>query len=89
MIEAALRERGVNRPCPRCGTNLFRVMPGLALIALQQPGNDLEVGGPALPAAITLCANCGFVSEHALGALGLNNNPEFTNAGVNVYDSKR
>jgi hypothetical protein len=57
--------------CPRCGNAKFDVVDGYSYRMIQKPGTGLVIGGPTIPCAITVCVNCGFVSEHALGVLGL------------------
>ena len=33
--------------------------------------NTLNIGGPSIPSIITACSRCGYLSQHALGVLGL------------------
>lgn len=73
LILSALTERGVKQPCPRCGNEKFTLHPHLHVMPLQKNVLNLTLGGPALPAAITFCNQCGWVAEHALGVLGLLN----------------
>lgn len=71
-IVERLRERGVVRPCPMCGKGSWVLADGYLNEALH--GNlayALFLGGPSLPSAAIICTNCGFMSQHALGALGL------------------
>ena len=69
-IVSALREKGAVRPCPRCGTENFQFV-GLFKHALQDQGAGFKIGGKSIPVAALTCVNCGWMSEHALGALGL------------------
>jgi hypothetical protein len=71
-IIAALKRAYANEPCPRCRHNEFALLDGYVNLAPNpNPGIGLFVGGPAIPAVVTVCTRCGFLSQHALGALGL------------------
>jgi ribosomal protein S27AE len=70
MIIAALKERGVTAPCPRCGNLNFAIVDGFFNQPLQQDFNALVIGGRSLPTVVTACSRCGFLAQHALGALG-------------------
>jgi ribosomal protein L37E len=70
-IAAALNERGVSRPCPRCGNATFQVETGIIAHPVQSDLQTLTIGGVSIPVAVTSCRRCGFISEHALGQLGL------------------
>jgi hypothetical protein len=71
----ALKTKGVRLPCPRCGYAHFTLLEGF----FSQPisGNLAASGtmafsqGPTVPSVVTACGRCGFLSQHALGALGL------------------
>lgn len=66
----ALNMKGVNRPCPRCGNPNFEVV-GESVVSLQESPGTFTIGGPAIPVALVACNNCGYLTEHALGPLGL------------------
>lgn len=66
----ALKVKGVNLPCPRCGSKSFQVI-GATLLQLNDNPNSVVLGGPSVPAAVVACSNCGYLTNHALGALGL------------------
>jgi len=67
-----LENIGVTLPCPRCGKNKFIILDGYFNQPLQEKiKGDIVFGGPAIPSVVTACSNCGFISLHALGALGL------------------
>lgn len=70
-VTEALHERGVNRPCERCGKSNFTLLEEYGQINLQQDLSSVTLGGPSVPAAIIICTNCGNITLHALGALGL------------------
>ena len=71
-IIEALNSRRASQPCPRCGNETFGVVPGIIQFVLQKPGS-YALGGPSVPTALSICGNCGFLSPHALGTLGLLN----------------
>jgi hypothetical protein len=66
----ALNSKGVNKPCPRCGHLHFSVVEE-TFIPINHDPNAVVAGGPVVPTVIVACSNCGFVTQHALGALGL------------------
>jgi len=70
-IIQALREHGAELPCPRCGNPDFNVEPVYFAHPIQTTLTGINLGGPSIPTAVTVCTRCGFLSEHALGALGL------------------
>lgn len=70
-VAAALEERKALRPCPRCGHEGFTMVDGLFNQPLQKELGGLVIGGPAVPSVVIACTNCGFLSQHALGMLGL------------------
>lgn len=70
-IAKRLTEKGAVQPCPRCGHNQFTVIDGYFNHTVQQELKGLILGGQSIPCAIVICVNCGYLSQHALGALGL------------------
>ena len=38
---------------------------------MQTDFGSISIGGPAIPTIGIICDNCGFVSQHAIGVLGL------------------
>jgi len=66
-----LKERGATLPCPRCGNTEFAFIDGYFNQPLQEDFAGLVIGGPSVPSLTTACVRCGFMSQHALGALGL------------------
>jgi hypothetical protein len=69
-IIRALSDKGVNKPCPRCGHLHFGVVAETLIPINSEPG-VIHLHGPSVPTVIVACNNCGFVTQHALGALGL------------------
>lgn len=81
MIAKALREKGAIIPCPRCQNKEMSVLDGLFAHVVQSNLSNLTLGGDTVPIAVCVCTRCGYLAEHALGVLGLLNNPEFMKAG--------
>lgn len=69
-ILKALSDRGVTRPCARCGNPQFSLIDTLSAIPLGD-GKSIIIGGQVVPSAVVACTKCGAVSFHALGVLGL------------------
>ena len=70
-IVEALKKRGATLECPRCKKDKFAVLDGYIVNTLQAHYRGLVYGGKTLPTAIIVCQNCGFLSQHALGSIGL------------------
>jgi len=71
-VVKALNERGADRrPCPRCENMDFAIVDGFFNHPLQKESSGLVLGGQSVPTVVTVCVKCGFVSQHALGVLGL------------------
>ena len=70
-IIKALNERGVKLPCPRCGNNNFTLLDGYFNQTIQTEFKGMVIGGPSVPSVVTACNQCGYLSQHALGPLGL------------------
>jgi predicted RNA-binding Zn-ribbon protein involved in translation (DUF1610 family) len=66
-----LTERGAKLPCPRCGNPNFILIDGYFNQFIQPDMKDINLGGPSIPSVIIACNKCGFLSQHALGVLGL------------------
>lgn len=69
----ALSKAGVNLPCPRCGNKHFTLVEGFFVQIIQQGIKNIVLGGQSIPSIVTACSQCGFLSQHALGALKLMN----------------
>lgn len=66
-----LGERGANNPCPRCGNSTFTILDGYFNQPLQRDVKGIVIGGRSVPSIAVACTNCGFLSQHAIGILGL------------------
>jgi ribosomal protein L37E len=70
-IIKALEDRGAKLPCPRCGNQSFTLLDGYFNQTIQTDVRGLVLGGPSVPSVVVVCNRCGYLSQHALGALGL------------------
>ncbi len=71
-IAGLLQGKGATNPCHRCGHTSFAVLEGYSNLILQDDiGRGIVIGGPSVPVALVACSNCGAITLHALGALGL------------------
>jgi hypothetical protein len=77
-----LNEKGASKPCARCGHEHFSLLDDYSKISLQPEIDGFVLGGAAIPVFNIACTNCGAITQHALGALGLLNN----NIGVGEND---
>jgi len=73
-IAEKIKEKEALKPCERCGQQNFSVLDGFVNVPLaQEISGGIVIGGPQVPCAVIACTNCGNLSYHALGALGLFN----------------
>lgn len=70
-IVEALEKAGARLPCPRCANNNFTLLDGYFNQPVQAELSGLVLGGPSVPSVVVVCTRCGYLSQHALGALGL------------------
>jgi ribosomal protein S27AE len=71
-ILARLLVTRANRHCPRCDNPTFSLLD--YLFNLSVPRREIGLPPTAaenIPYVITVCTNCGFMSQHSLGALGI------------------
>lgn len=67
-----LTEKRAVQPCSRCGCPTFTVLDGYSKIMLdKEVDGNIRLGGPFVPVTAVVCTNCGAITMHALGALGL------------------
>lgn len=62
--------RRIQRPCPRCGEGRFDLQ-GYSFKRFSETPGDFDLVGPVFPTILAVCANCGFVAEHAAHTLGI------------------
>lgn len=73
-IAQKLNEKGAASSCHRCGSKSFSILDGYSKYTIQENIDDLPntvVGGPSVPVILIVCNNCGAITPHAMGALGL------------------
>ncbi|XIW71655.1 hypothetical protein AB2F28_21885 [Escherichia coli] len=61
-------------PCHRCGNSKFIILDGISSLPLMENMEmigSIVVGGMNAPVLHVACENCGAVTSHLLGALGL------------------
>jgi hypothetical protein len=63
----ALEEKGVDAPCQRCNNLQFELL-GIGYVPLNVDPYIVAVGAK-IPVAILACSSCGYILQHALGAL--------------------
>lgn len=66
-----LKKRGVSKTCPMCGNKHFSIAPAYFVNLLQTSVGNLSLGGKSIPSIPIICTNCGFISQHAIGILGI------------------
>lgn len=62
--------------CPICHKGHFSIVDGYSNHVLSTDYHEIALSGKILPFIMLVCDNCGFVSYHALGTLGLLNNSD-------------
>jgi len=73
-IIAKLTEKGVFANCPMCGNRNFVIADGYFNHPIQSTiEGGIVLAGPSIPTIAIICSKCGFISQHALGVLGLLN----------------
>ncbi len=68
---ARLAKNGRNAVCPMCGNATFSLADAYLVNTLQPDLATFSLGGTSIPAIAIICNNCGYISQHALGVLGL------------------
>jgi hypothetical protein len=57
--------------CPLGPHTNWVVMEGYSRISLTPTSEIIPLGGPGVPCATLVCAECGFVAQMALGVIGI------------------
>lgn len=73
-IANTLKQRITTFECPMCRQRGFTLLDGYTEHHIQDDLMSFNIGGNVLPAAVIVCNNCGFISQHSLGVLGLLDN---------------
>ncbi len=70
----AIMNRIQSLECPMCHSRSFTFLDGYLFQNLQSNKKSYIIGnGPFIPSVALVCNNCGFMSQHNLGALGMLN----------------
>ena len=56
--------------CPMCGNTHFTISDGYFVNMIQDDVYNFNIG-KGIPSISIICDKCGFISQHALGTLGL------------------
>lgn len=76
-IVQALASRVDKMECPFCHQGKFTLIDGYITDSVQKDFINLVIGSKTtLPSVALVCNNCGFISQHSLGILGLLNSEE-------------
>ncbi|MFA6571366.1 MAG: hypothetical protein WCT77_09030 [Bacteroidota bacterium] len=70
-IKEEIDKRIINLSCPMCKNNKFIIADGYFNNSMQTDMTTFVLGGESIPTIAIICDNCGFVSQHAIGILGL------------------
>lgn len=70
-IKEAVEKKLHDLTCPMCKNKNFTMADGYFFNSMQTDANSINLGGQAIPTIGLICSNCGFVSQHALGVLGI------------------
>jgi hypothetical protein len=70
-IKSELLKKTPTLICPMCQNKNFTMADGYFSNTLQSDYNVLALDGQVIPTIGIVCNNCGFVSQHAIGRLGL------------------
>lgn len=57
--------------CPICHKGHFSLVDGYSTTVLGEDYHEIYLGGRILPYVMLVCDNCGYISHHALGSLGI------------------
>ena len=87
----ALNEKNALNSCPRCGHNEFTLGRGIAYISFDESptGESIVIGGPTIPSMMIICEHCGYISFHAIGALGLMDDFKALSVDSNKSDKEK
>lgn len=70
-IAKILSERIGNFTCPICKRGHFSLIDGYSSYALTDNYRKINIDGKIIPFTMLVCDNCGFITQHALGTIGL------------------
>lgn len=70
-IISRLHDKIQSLECPMCHQRGFIIADGYFANYLQDSLSKMQIGGASIPTIAIVCSHCGFVSQHAVGMLGL------------------
>ncbi|MFH1872792.1 MAG: hypothetical protein ABIK82_16425 [Pseudomonadota bacterium] len=71
VLDERFSKFGGTTKCPMCGNPHLALSEAYFNQTLQTDLGVMNLGGPSIPTIGVICTNCGFVSHHAIGVLGL------------------
>ena len=71
VLSERLEKYAKRSACPMCGHAHFTIADAYLSNTLQVNLESVTLGGPSIPSLAIICTNCGFISQHSLGILGL------------------
>lgn len=78
-IELAIREKGADSPCPRCGHNDFSILEGIIFNLCDELGGSNTSAPQQFNTIAVFCTNCGYKFEFLPGFLLSNIEPNSRN----------
>ena len=76
ILEAIIK-KVPHMECPICHHQQFTIADGYVVDSIQDDYKKIILGsGKMIPSILLVCTQCGFISKHSLGVLGLLNNNE-------------
>lgn len=66
-----IRANGRSEACPMCCNENFLMIDACLVNVLQSDVKNVTLTGDYIPTLAIVCDNCGFLSQHAVGALGI------------------
>jgi len=69
IVGKKLLELGARLPCHRCGSKNFVILDDYSHLPMHKELSS--VPNMSIPVILAACANCGAITPHALGALGM------------------
>lgn len=82
VIVQALASRVDKMECPFCHQGRFTLIDGYITDSVQNDFSYQIIGSKTtLPSVALVCNNCGFISQHSLGILGLLNSEDNEETG--------
>jgi hypothetical protein len=73
LILSSLKSR-IKGTCPMCNASNWAIDSDVVAAQSSHDEAGAPIGGRYIPLVQMICLNCGFVSLHAIGALGVKHN---------------